>query len=333
VAGAILQLWGIQVFYGARRGVSGWVIGGTFAIALTLLHLLDASIYNRMLLLSATLMLLLLLSCRALLMGIGSRWSFGSVLTLGALALLMLNNLVRIGASIALAPDFLPMTRSPGVVSILYLVPLGGIFLYTTGLLLLYFERLVERKNHLAMHDDLTGLLNRRAIVAGGHREVEVAIRNRKPLTVAFVDIDFFKQVNDNLGHEAGDRVLADVARRLEEVCRTVDLVGRQGGEEFCLVFPGAGADCAPILGERLLTAIRDRPFEGKRQLTISVGFASLSATTGERSWANLVHGADLALYQAKQLGRDRFCLAAQAEGADGCDGATPPARPPTSAR
>jgi diguanylate cyclase (GGDEF)-like protein len=242
-----------------------------------------------------------------------SRRTFGSLLTLGAIALLMLNNIVRIAAAIRQDPDFLPMAQSPAGIAILYLVPLGGIFLYATGLLLLYFERLVDAKNHLATHDEVTGILNRRAIVAGGEREVVVAIRSRQPLSVAFVDIDFFKRVNDTLGHEAGDLVLADIARRLKDACRNIDLVGRYGGEEFCLIFPGAGADSTAALGERLLAAVRQYRFRDQYPVTVSVGFASLPGPDGERSWASLIHHADIALYQAKALGRDRFCIGAQA--------------------
>jgi diguanylate cyclase (GGDEF)-like protein len=312
VSGGVLQWWGIQVFYGATKSRAGWGIAAGFTVLLVACFGFDASIFHRILLLSTTLLVLLLLSCRSLLIGMQSHWTFGSVLTLGAIALLVLNNSIRIVASLMQAPEFLPLTHSATAISILYLVPLGGIFLYTTGLLLLYFERLVESKNHLAMHDDMTGILNRRALVAGGEREVAVAIRNRRPLTVAFVDIDYFKRVNDTLGHEAGDRVLTDVAHLLEDVCRTVDLVGRHGGEEFCLVFPDAGADSAPALGERLLAAIRDYRYDGKYALTVSIGFASLAETLGDRSWANLIHRADVALYQAKALGRNRYCIAPQ---------------------
>ena len=316
VFGAILQLWGLQVFYKVPRGNAGWVIGVAFCLLFSTLLWAGTSTFHRILLLSVTLLVLLAVSCRVLLKGMQSHRTFGSLLTVGAIALLMLNNIVRIAAAIRQDPDFLPMTRAPVGISILYLVPLGGIFLYATGLLLLYFERLVDAKNHLATHDELTGMLNRRAIVAAGEREVAVAIRNRQPLTVAFVDIDFFKRVNDRLGHDAGDFVLADIAKLLREACRNVDLVGRYGGEEFCLIFPGAGAgdDCA-ALGERLLSAVRQYRFDDGHPITVSVGFASLPDDRGDRSWANLIHRADVALYQAKELGRNRYCVAAQEPG------------------
>ena len=310
VFGGILQLWGLQVFFKMRRSRLAWMIGAGFCLLFFLLELGHASTFNRIGLLSSTLLLLLVLSCRVLLVGMPSRHTFGSILTLGAIALLMVNNIARIAAAIRQDPAFLPMTHSPVGIAILYLVPLGGIFLYATGLLLLYFERLVDAKNHLATHDELTGMLNRRAIVAAGEREVAVAIRNRQPLTVAFVDIDYFKRVNDDLGHEAGDFVLVDIAHLLHDACRTIDLVGRYGGEEFCIVFPGAGRDSVALLGERLLAAVRQHRVRGEHPITVSVGFASLPERGGDRSWSTLIHRADVALYEAKDMGRNRYCIA-----------------------
>ncbi len=310
VFGGILQLWGLQVFFKLPRSRLALIIGAGFCVLFYGLGLTHASTFNRILLLSSTLLLLLVLSSRVLLKGMPSQHTFGSVLTLAAIALLMVNNIARIVASLRQDADFLPMTQSPVGIAILYLVPLGGIFLYATGLLLLYFERLVDAKNHLATHDELTGMLNRRAIVAGGEREVAVAIRNRQPLTVAFVDIDHFKRVNDNLGHEAGDFVLTDIAHLLHDACRAVDLIGRYGGEEFCIVFPGAGPASVALLGERLLAAVRQHRIRGEHPITVSVGFASLPERGGDRSWPNLIHRADVALYQAKAMGRNRYCIA-----------------------
>ena len=315
VFGAVLQLGGLQAFYKAPRGVIGWIVGAAACALFVLLWATDATLSRYILVLASALLVLLALSSRVMLAGMQSRRTFASVLTLGAIAVLMLNNIVRIVMAIREDPHLLATAQSPARVSILYLVPLGGIFLYATGLLLLYFERLVRDKNHLATHDDLTGLLNRRAIVERGEREVAVAIRQRQPLTVAFVDIDYLKHVNDNRGHDAGDLVIANIAHLLRNVCRATDLVGRYGGDEFCLIFPGAGMDHAAILGERLLGAARQQRFHEENSVTLSVGFASLNESGGEQSWADLIRSADMALYQAKQMGRDGFCIAGQESG------------------
>lgn len=310
VFGAIAQFWGLQLFYRRAPGKVGWVVGAGYCLLFGLMLIEDAPPYQRIVLLSATMLVVVGLGGHALLAGIRSRVTFGGGLTLGGMVLLMLNNIARIVAMLRQAPHDLLMPESNVDIAVLFLVPLGGIFLYSTGLLLLYFERLVEEKHQLATHDELTGLLNRRALVAAGEREVGLAIRNRQPLSVAYVDIDFFKQINDEFGHEAGDQVLVELGGLLRRTCRSVDLVGRLGGEEFCLLLPGVGPDGAACVGERLLAAVREYRFRGRQSVTMSIGFASISDAGDERSWASLVQRADVALYRAKQAGRDRFCVA-----------------------
>ncbi|HEY8100232.1 MAG TPA: GGDEF domain-containing protein [Burkholderiaceae bacterium] len=309
--GSILQLWGTQAFYKKQQGIKlGWVVGIVFFLLFGLILLMKLPVAERLLLLSATILFMLILNSRELWTGPETGRSFGNILTLGAAGLLILNNAFRIAALLLQAQDFLPTTHSSAGVGALYLVPLGGTLLYGTGLLLLYFERIVEEKHHLATHDELTGMLNRRAIVAGGEREVAMALRNQQPLTIAFVDVDFFKRINDNLGHEAGDIFLVEIAQLLKKTCRNIDLVGRYGGEEFCIIFPGVGQENATTVGERLLNAVRQYRFENQYQMTVSIGFASLSENPKNRSWTNLINRADAALYKAKDFGRNQFCIA-----------------------
>ena len=311
VFGAVLQLSGLQAFYKVSGGVWGWVIGSAACLLFFLLTAADAQDHLHLIVLATANLALFVMSLRVLLAGIRPRWTFASALTVGAVLLLMSNNLTRIVLAIAREPDLL-VTQSPMGIATMYLVPLGGIFVYATGLLLLYFERLVDDKHNLATHDDLTGLLNRRAIVSAGEREVAVAIRHRQQLTVAFVDIDFLKRINDSFGHKTGDLVIADVAKLLGDACRDLDLVGRYGGDEFCMVFPCAGSERAALMGERLLKAVRQYSFRDQRPISLSIGFASLPPD-GDQSWASLIHRADLALYEAKAQGRDTFCIAPQA--------------------
>lgn len=308
VFGAALQLSGLQAFYTVRRGVLGWAIASVACAVFFVLIAADAPIHLHLIAFAGANLALFAISLRVLVAGIRPRWTFASALTVGALLLLMFNNVIRIGLAIARDPDLI-VTRSPMGIATMYLVPLGAVFVYATGLLLLYFERLVADKHNLATHDELTGLLNRRAIVIAGEREVAVALRHRDPLTVAFVDIDHLKHVNDSLGHEAGDLAIADVATLLGEACRNIDLVGRYGGDEFCIVFPCADTERAALIGERLLASLRQYADREQRRLTLSIGFASLPSD-GDQSWASLIHRADLALYEAKAQGRDRFCIA-----------------------
>jgi diguanylate cyclase (GGDEF)-like protein len=310
IDGSIVQLWGTQAFYKKPPGKLGWLIGIVFFVSFGAMVIMKTPVSDRIMLLSVIMICLLLLNFRELWIGPETGRTFGSILTLGAVCLLIFNNLFRVGALLLQSQDFLPTTQSPIGVAILYLVPLVGTLVYGTGLLLLYFERIIGEKHHLATHDELTGMLNRRAIVAGGEREVALAQRNHQSLTIAFVDIDFFKRINDNLGHEAGDIFLVEIAQLLKKTCRTIDLVGRYGGEEFCIVFPGVGHENATIVGDRLLDAVRQYRFHNQYQMTVSIGLASLPENSQNLSWTNLINRADAALYKAKDFGRDRYCIA-----------------------
>lgn len=310
VFGTALQLAGLRAFFKLRRGALGWVIASVACMLFLVLVAAEAPIHLHLIAFAGANLVLFAMSLRVLVAGIRTRWTFASVLTAGAALLLISNNVTRIVVALTRDPDLL-VTQSPVGIATMYLVPLGGAFVYVTGLLLLYFERLVAEKHNLATHDELTGLLNRRAIVSAGEREVEVALRNRHPLTVAFVDIDFLKHVNDTFGHKAGDLLIADVATLLSEACRNVDLVGRFGGDEFCMVFPCANGERAARVGERLLSAVRQYAFRGEHPVTLSIGFASLPPD-GDQSWTSLIQRADEALYDAKAQGRNRFCIAQQ---------------------
>jgi diguanylate cyclase (GGDEF)-like protein len=310
VWGSILQFWGTQTFYKKNPSKFGWFIGIAFLLLFGLVIVMRLQVIDRLLLLSATMLLVHILNYRELWIGPKTGRSFGNILTLGAATLLALNNMLRIGATLSQAQNFGPSTHFPAGVAALYLVPLGGTLLYGTGLVLMYFERIVDEKHHLATHDELTGMLNRRAIVAGGEREVAMALRNHQPLTIAFVDVDFFKRINDNLGHEAGDVFLTEIALLLKKTCRNIDLVGRYGGEEFCIIFPGVDQENALTVGDRLLNAVRQYRFQNQYQMTVSIGLASLPENPQDRTWKDLINRADAALYKAKDFGRDQFRIA-----------------------
>lgn len=165
----------------------------------------------------------------------------------------------------------------------------------------------VERLRLRAFVDALTGVWNRGAVFELLHRERERAQRGTKPLSVAMLDIDFFKNVNDTHGHAAGDEVLKELCVRLKGAVRPYDAVGRYGGEEFVVVFPETVSEEAVMLGERLRSVIADTAFELpnlKLPITISVG---LGTTTGEDDTVeDLLSRADSALYKAKRTGRNR---------------------------
>lgn len=160
----------------------------------------------------------------------------------------------------------------------------------------------------LASEDGLTGLMNRRALLEALQREVERTRRLGSTLAVVMLDIDHFKHVNDEHGHAMGDAVLRGVAARLRSGIRAVDLAGRYGGEELCLVLPDTDLAGATTVAESLRAAIAGEPYEdaGQRvQVTASFGVA---ANTGGRPLPvdELLRRADTALYEAKTAGRNR---------------------------
>ena len=171
-------------------------------------------------------------------------------------------------------------------------------------------QRIVTLQDDLrskANEDELTGVLSRGAIIEILRRELAHTLRDGKPLSVIFVDLDNFKQVNDTHGHPVGDVVLRGVSRSLGAQLRAYDAVGRYGGEEFLVVLPGCGSANALHVAERMRRAVADQPVNtaaGLVPMTVSLGVAT---TDGASLGADdLIAAADKALYWAKRAGRNR---------------------------
>jgi two-component system, cell cycle response regulator len=167
-----------------------------------------------------------------------------------------------------------------------------------------------EDLDRISRTDALTGLRNRRHVEEYLAKLTSLARRNLEPIAVLVIDIDHFKSVNDEHGHEAGDAVLREVAGRMQDSVRLEDMVGRWGGEEFLVVLPNTTDQGAAELAERLRQVVADTPCrlaDGDAvQVTISVGCAaSLIDDAGI-----LVRSADAAMYEAKQTGRNRVVVA-----------------------
>ena len=177
-----------------------------------------------------------------------------------------------------------------------------------------YIQRLRENVRQsvtFALVDPLTGLYNRRYLTTHGRALVEEAAERGRPLSVLVMDLDFFKKVNDTYGHDAGDEVLRELAKRLKKHVRRLDIVCRVGGEEFVVLLPGADARVAQQVAERLRRAVSERPFtitvDGRRiplDVTISIGLSSFERV--DDTLEILLKRADEALYAAKQQGRNR---------------------------
>jgi two-component system cell cycle response regulator len=167
-------------------------------------------------------------------------------------------------------------------------------------------RRRAEAASEMSMTDALTGLLNRYGLQRALQRELSEARRYARPLSCLLLDIDFFKAINDTHGHAAGDAALMQTARVLTESVRGSDVVCRYGGEEFLVLAPETDARGAHSLAEKIRLSVSSRLFGGGGRafaLTLSAGVAELRP--GE-SGNDMIARADLALYQAKQHGRDR---------------------------
>jgi diguanylate cyclase (GGDEF)-like protein len=176
---------------------------------------------------------------------------------------------------------------------------------------------LIRAKDDLqfaAAHDALTGLWNRGAIIDLLKREVSRRQRTGDALGVIMADIDYFKKINDTHGHLIGDAVLQEVTRRLAVGVRPYDVVGRYGGEEFLVVFPGCNAANLIVGAERLRHCIGDQPIEtsaGQISVTLSLGLASVEQNEKETlACEAFLRTADEALYAAKARGRNRVEIA-----------------------
>ncbi len=161
--------------------------------------------------------------------------------------------------------------------------------------------------SYLATRDSLTGCLNRRAFSEQFGQMFDAAREDGSELSCIMVDLDHFKSVNDNFGHATGDEVIKLLAEILKMNTRKDDLVGRYGGEEFCLVLPGMSAEMAVKLAERIRLRVKDESnarYDNGPRVTASLGVASMLDNPTDPG--NLNHLADEALYAAKQTGRNR---------------------------
>jgi two-component system cell cycle response regulator len=170
---------------------------------------------------------------------------------------------------------------------------------------------LVEESRWLATTDTLTGLLNRRAFVDWGAREVRRSSRYGDPLSAILLDVDHFKQINDKRGHATGDVVLAEVAKLLTSALRSCDVVARWGGEEFVVALPSTPVAGAVQVAERVRKQLEDANIldsDGER-VPVTASFGVAQFTTG-RPLEHLIDAADRAMYRAKSGGRNRVCAA-----------------------
>ena len=184
-----------------------------------------------------------------------------------------------------------------------------------SAVLLHVITRQQSRLRAQLLSDPLTGLLNRHLLEETVERAIARFDRDGTPATLLVLDIDHFKQVNDQFGHAAGDEVLRGIGALLRRRLRASDTAFRLGGEEFLVLLHGADRVGARRLSEALLAELRATPFLSGRRVSASIGMATLARERDARSW--IAH-ADEALYEAKRTGRDRVIGFPVAEGTSG---------------
>ncbi|MGQ9462483.1 MAG: diguanylate cyclase [Candidatus Fervidibacter sp.] len=171
--------------------------------------------------------------------------------------------------------------------------------------------KLIAFLENLSITDALTGIANRRHFEWRLSEEIERAQRYKYPLSALMVDLDHFKRINDTYGHQVGDIVLQQVAQRLKHSLRRTDFLARYGGEEFVILAPQTPPERALILAERICQVIGKSPIpvadDLQVHITVSIGVAVFPDHA--QNEIGLVRAADVALYKAKQLGRNRVCL------------------------
>lgn len=168
-------------------------------------------------------------------------------------------------------------------------------------------ENLYQMVEHLSRVDPLTDLDNRRSFNTDSLRLLQLAIRHQSKLTCAMLDIDFFKKVNDNYGHDIGDKVLVSLAKVCKKTIRKTDLLARFGGEEFCFLFPETDLVSGTLVAEKIRNIVSELEFyagENTFSITVSIGISEFLDVNDTID--TMIKRSDNALYEAKQNGRNR---------------------------
>jgi diguanylate cyclase (GGDEF)-like protein len=224
----------------------------------------------------------------------------------------------KIGVTQDTEPLRLPLIFEANLLGILWVwgqaitrsdLPIMSIFARQIGISL-ERARLFQEVQSLAHTDPLTGLQNRRSLFELGRIEFARAQRMDRPFSCMMLDLDHFKQINDNYGHPVGDQVIQEFANRCAKHVREIDLIGRYGGEELIIFLPETERETAVMVAERLRTAIAATPVRipnGEINITVSIGLGAMDQNTTQLE--TLIARADQAMYIAKHKGRNRVAI------------------------
>jgi diguanylate cyclase (GGDEF)-like protein len=309
VAGLVVMWWGMRVFFGRRPKAVGWWLMGGHAVFVALLFAFSPETHFRVISFAIAVGVAVTLIVLEVWRGSGGPLTVARRLVVFAYIVTLAPIIARAAILLGTGVRMTPLTDNTFNVIMLYLLPMAGGLLSSVGTLLMYFERTIDEKDYLASHDELTRLYNRRAFTEQGMLALAGSARQNRPVSMLLIDIDHFKSVNDTLGHEAGDQALYAIAATLAAGCRRSDVIGRHGGEEFCIVCPDTAADDAMLLSERLLREVEAivPPPGLARGFSVSIGIATMAHGA---AWDSLLQQADRALYIAKEAGRNRVVAA-----------------------
>ena len=177
--------------------------------------------------------------------------------------------------------------------------------LFAISLILLATDRVRAEFEHIATHDSLTNALTRRHLTDICLQELQRCQRHGRVMSVLLIDLDHFKAINDNRGHQAGDQVLVQFVDAVHTLLRSADVIGRLGGEEFVVVLPETSMDVARVVAERIRTKVGE--MTDPAPFTVSIGVTT-NLPIGDTVEALLAR-ADAAMYQAKKMGRNQVVL------------------------
>ena len=299
MAGLCVLYFGSQRHFGLAASVrNGTIFTGLMALPVIWFSLITPSIVGQVVFMS--LYMVIMFGIHAfLILRLGSA-SFPNRFTAFVLASQGAVNLLRL-LSLMLTEDSVDFYGT-STLQIAYVTSMVfGSMLGATGLTLMASNRLREDLEHLARHDSLTGCLNRRAWMDNCDQEMDRSRRSGRPMTLLMMDIDHFKSINDNHGHQVGDRVIINFVKYTVAALRRADTLGRYGGEEFVALLPETATEQALIVAERIRSAVH----AGSEApgCTVSIGVATSDVNV---SVDGLLARADAAMYRAKNNGRNR---------------------------
>ena len=298
--GGVQWALGTEKFLGLPSRVRYWcVLLAADTVALIWWLVVDPSFKARVTVVGVSIVGMLLVNAYSLIQA--RKYPFATRFIVAVLTLACLNWTVRITATwldmlgptlLASNPLNVALGATQTVVSLMIMI----------GFVLLATERVREEFEKLASRDSLTGALMRRTWLDAAVAEVDRSRRHGRALSVATMDLDFFKKINDSLGHQAGDQTLIHFAELVRGHLRGHDKLGRMGGEEFVLLLPETALQDAGSVAERIRAACAAA--EGPARYTVSIGVATLEP--GDGGIQELLARADAALYRAKAKGRNR---------------------------